>query len=249
MYPKLSKSTQARESDPKRDGLILDHLPQVKLIASRIHDKLPGSVCLDDLISAGVLGLIDAVDHFDPSLNVKLKTYAEHKIRGAILDSLRSLDWAPRNKRRKSKLIEAAITAAEKKLQRSPVEEEVAAELSVTLEEYRQWLVEIRGINLAPMEQRGPGQGEGTDVLRFVSDDEEQWPSHLFERAELTRLVAATIERLPEIERTIMTLYYHQELTLRQIARVVQLHETRVSQLKSQAVLRMRAALRAKWPT
>ena len=249
MYTKLSKSPQPRESDAERERLILEHLPQVKLIASRIHDKLPGSIVLDDLISAGVLGLIDAVDHFDRTLNVKLKTYAEHKIRGSILDSLRSLDWAPRNKRRKSKLIESAISAAEKKFQRAPTEEEVAEELEVSLEEYRRWLVEIRGINLAPMEQAGPGESEGTDVLRFVSDDEEHWPSNLFERSELSRLVVTAIERLPEIERTIITLYYHKELTLRQIAQIVHLHETRVSQLKSQAILRMRASLRAKWPT
>ena len=141
MYTKLSKNPESREHDSERDRLILEHLPQVKLIASRIHDKVPGSVVLDDLISAGVLGLIDAVDHFDRTLNVKLKTYAEHKIRGAILDSLRSLDWAPRNKRRKSKLIESAISKAENKLQRTPTEEEVAEELEVSLAEYRRWLV------------------------------------------------------------------------------------------------------------
>ena len=245
MYTKLSQTQETREGSSERERLILEHLPQVKLIASRIHDKLPGSV---DLISAGVLGLIDAVDHFDRSLNVKLKTYAEHKIRGAILDSLRSLDWAPRNKRRKSKLIESAISSAEKKLQRTPTEDEVAAELEITLREYRRWLVEIRGINLAPMEQARPGETEGSDVLRFVSDDEEQWPSNLFERSELSRLIATAIGRLPEIERNIVTLYYHKELTLRQIAQIVHLHETRVSQLKSQAILRMRASLRAKWP-
>lgn len=160
MYPKMSKSPDHGEPNPEREKRILEHLPQVKLVASRIHEKLPASVCLDDLVSAGVLGLIDAVDHFDPSLNVKLKTYAEHKIRGAILDSLRSLDWAPRNKRRKSKLIEAAITSAEKKLQRFPDEEEVAAELDIPLAEYRQWLVEIRGINLAPIEQGGPAKAK-----------------------------------------------------------------------------------------
>jgi RNA polymerase sigma factor for flagellar operon FliA len=249
MYPKLFKTAEERESNPGRESLILERLPQVKLIASRIHDKLPVSVCLDDLISAGVLGLIDAVDHFDPSLNVKLKTYAEHKIRGAILDSLRSLDWAPRNKRRKSKLIETAIISAERRLQRTAAEEEVSAELAISLKEYRQWLVEIRGINLVPMEQGGTGPGEGTDVLRFVSDEEDQWPSSLLERAELKRLVAEAIDRLPGVERTIVALYYQQELTLRQISRIVQLHETRVSQLKSQAVLRMRAALSGKWPT
>jgi RNA polymerase sigma factor for flagellar operon FliA len=249
MYPKLSAKSAKSAIGAERERLILEHLPQVKLIASRIHDKLPESVVLDDLISAGVLGLIDAVDHFNPDLNVKLKTYAEHKIRGAILDSLRSLDWAPRNKRRKSKMIEAAITEAEKKLHRSPTEEEVAAELDLTLEAYRRWLVEIRGINLAPMEQAGSGDHEGTDVLRFVSDDEDHWPSQLFERSELERLVASTIQHLPDIERTIITLYYHKELTLRQIAQIVQLHETRVSQLKSQAILRMRSVLRSKWPT
>ena len=248
-YTDASASPETREQDRDREQLILTHLPQVKLIASRIHDKLPESVCLDDLVSVGVLGLIEAVDKFDPSLNVKLKTYAEHKIRGAILDSLRSLDWAPRNKRRKAKLIEAAIQAGEKKLHRTPVEEEVAGELNISLEDYRRWLVEVRGINLAPIEQAGGPDGEGTDLLRFVSDSSEEWPSELFERAELERLVTQAIERLPEVERTIVTLYYHRELTLRQIAGIVHLHETRVSQLKSQAILRMRSTLRAKWPT
>ncbi len=160
-YTLAPASPEVREQDRDREQLILTHLPQVKLIASRIHDKLPESVCLDDLVSVGVLGLIEAVDKFDPSLNVKLKTYAEHKIRGAILDSLRSLDWAPRNKRRKAKLIEAAIQSGEKKLHRTPVEEEVAAELNVSLEDYRRWLVEVRGINLAPIEPtpRGPARG------------------------------------------------------------------------------------------
>ena len=248
MYPKASQSTELLERDLEREKLILDHLQQVKLIASRIHDKLPESVMLDDLVSAGVLGLIEAVDKFDASLNVKLKTYAEHKIRGAILDSLRSLDWAPRNKRRKAKLIEAAISAAEKTLKRTAVEEEVAQQLGVPIEEYHQWLVEVRGINLAPLEQGSPSDGEGTDLLRFIYDKDDEWPSQLFERSELEKLVALTIERLPEIERTIITLYYHKEMTLRQISRIVSLHETRVSQLKSQAILRMRSTLRAKWP-
>lgn len=241
-------TTEAAAAKPNRDELILEHLPQVKMIAARIHDRLPDSVCLDDLISAGVLGLIDAVDHFNASLNLKLKTYAEHKIRGAILDSLRSLDWAPRNKRKKAKMIEAAITAQEARLHRSPTEDEVAKQLEITLEEYRKWLVETRAVNLAPMEQGPTGDSEGSDVLRFVSGDDEQWPTTQFERAELRRLVASTVGHLPDVERTIITLYYTKELTLREIAKVVSLHETRVSQLKTQAILRLRSALRAKWP-
>jgi RNA polymerase sigma factor for flagellar operon FliA len=239
---------QLETPSAERDRLIIEHLPQVKLIASRIHDTVPNSVCLDDLVSAGVLGLIHAVDHFDRSMSVKLKTYAEHKIRGAILDSLRSLDWAPRNKRRKAKQIEQAISAAERRLHRAPSEDEVAAQLDISMNEYHRWLVETRGVNLAPIEQPGRGDGESTDVLRFVSDDEDHWPSNLFERSELSRLVDEAIERLPGVERTIVTLYYKQELTLRQISKVVHLHETRISQLKSQAVHRMRASLRAKWP-
>ena len=247
MYQKTAQATIVEGESPDRDEMILQHLPQVKLIASRIHDKLPDSVVLDDLISAGVLGLIDAVDHFDASMNVKLKTYAEHKIRGAILDSLRSLDWAPRNKRRKSKMIEAAISDLEKKLQRTPTEDEVAEHLQISLKEYRKWLVEIRGINLAPMEQSN-GDGETTDVLRFASGKDDEWPSVQFERSELSGWWPTPLSVFPEVERTIITLYYRKEFTLRQIAKVVSLHETRVSQLKSQAILRMRSAIKARWP-
>src|SRR5258708_6861172 len=127
-------------TDDERERLILEHLPQVRLIARRIQERLPENISLEDLVSTGVLGLISAIDNFDPAHNVKLKTYAEYKIRGAILDSLRGLDWAPRKKRRKAKKIEAAITAVEQRLQRAPTEEETAAQLAITMEEYHQWL-------------------------------------------------------------------------------------------------------------
>src|SRR5579883_1746857 len=139
-------------NERERERLILEHLPQVRLIARRIQERLPENIALEDLISTGVLGLISAIDNFDPSHNVKLKTYAEYKIRGAILDSLRGLDWAPRQKRRKTKQIEAAVSSAEQRLKRAPLEEEIAAELKLPLEEYRSWLVEIRGLNIASLE-------------------------------------------------------------------------------------------------
>lgn len=232
----------------QRERLILENLPQVKLIASRIHDKLPQSVALEDLISAGIIGLITAIDNFNPQLNVKLKTYAEYKIRGAILDSLRDLDWAPRNKRRKAKLIEAAILMAERKHARTPVEEEIAMELGITLDEYHEWLVQVRAVNLARLEHAGSGDGETIDALRFISDNEEDWPSSLLERAELEKLISTALDRMPRPERTILTLYYYEGLMLRQIAEVLQIHETRVSQLKSQAILRLRTFLRSRWP-
>src|SRR5215472_4093763 len=129
----------------ERERLILEHLPQVRLIARRIQERLPENISLEDLISTGVIGLISAIDNFDPAHNVKLKTYAEYKIRGAILDSLRGLDWAPRQKRRRAKQIEAAIASAEQRLKRSPHEEDIAQELGISIDEYHEWLVEIRG--------------------------------------------------------------------------------------------------------
>jgi len=234
-------------SADERDRLILENLPQVRLIARRIHDKLPESVSLDDLVSTGVVGLITAVDNFDPTQNVKLKTYAEYKIRGAILDSLRELDWAPRQKRKKAKQIEAAISVAEQRLHRTPTEDEVAGELSLSLDEYHGWLVEVRGVNIGSLEYAG-GEEEGRDMLQFVSDREEDWPSHLLERAELEKLLKSAIEKMPEVERNVLGLYYQNELTLREIATVMTLHESRVSQLKSQAVLRLRTYMERRWP-
>src|SRR3954451_4578607 len=147
-------------SESERERLILEHLPQVRLIARRIQERLPENVSLEDLVSTGVLGLISAIDNFNPAHNVKLKTYAEYKIRGAILDSLRGLDWAPRQKRRKSKQIEAAIAKAEQRLQGPATEEDIAAQLEITLEEYHGWLVEIRGLNLASLEYAAGDHGK-----------------------------------------------------------------------------------------
>jgi RNA polymerase sigma factor for flagellar operon FliA len=232
----------------ERERLILEHLPQVRLIARRIHERLPESVNLEDLVSTGILGLISAIDRFDPGQKVKLKTYAEYKIRGAILDSLRGLDWAPRQQRRRSKLIELAVANLEQHLHRAPTEDEIAGELGLSLDEYHEWLVEIRGLNVGSLEH-APGEEDGRDLLKFISDKQEDWPSHLLERAELKRVLAQAISRMPYIERTVLGLYYQQELTLREISRVVKLHESRVSQLKTQAIVRLRAFVRQKWPS
>jgi RNA polymerase sigma factor for flagellar operon FliA len=231
----------------ERERLILEHLPQVRLIARRIHERLPESVNIEDLISTGIVGLISAIDRFDPTHNVKLRTYAEYKIRGAILDSLRGLDWAPRQQRKRTKQIESAIAVIEQQLHRTPTEEEIAGQLQLTMEEYHGWLVEVQGVNLGSLESSSPEE-DGRDLLRFVSDNEEKWPSRLLERAELERLLASAIERMPQVERTILNLYYREELTLREIAKVVHLHESRVSQLKSQAILRLRTFIEKRWP-
>ncbi len=232
--------------DGERERLILEHLPQVRLIARRIQERLPENISLDDLVSTGVLGLISAIDNFDPRHNVKLKTYAEYKIRGAILDSLRNLDWAPRQKRRRAKQIEAAIAVAEQRLQRTPTEEEIASQLEISIDEYHDWLVEVRGLNVASLDY-GAGE-QGKDLLHYIPDENDNLPSTLLERSELERLLAEGIETIPAIERTVLSLYYQDELTLREIAEVVNLHESRISQLKSQAILRLRSRLSQQWP-
>ncbi|MBY0502879.1 MAG: FliA/WhiG family RNA polymerase sigma factor [Bryobacteraceae bacterium] len=231
----------------ERERRILEHLPQVRLIARRIHERLPESVSIDDLISTGIVGLISAIDRFDPIHQVKLKTYAEYKIRGAILDSLRGLDWAPRQQRKRAKQIEAAIAVAEQRLKRAPTEDEIAAQLGLSMTEYHEWLVDIRGVNLGSLEASS-GDEDGRDLLKYISDKEENWPSRLVERAELERLLVEAIDRMPPIEKTVLSLYYQEELTLREIAKMVNLHESRISQLKSQALLRLRTYLEKCWP-
>jgi RNA polymerase sigma factor for flagellar operon FliA len=231
----------------ERERLILEHLPQVRLIARRIQERLPENVALDDLISTGVVGLIAAIDNFDPGHKVKLRTYAEYKIRGAILDSLRGMDWAPRQKRRRAKQIEAAIAEAEHRLQRFPTEEETAAQLSISIEEYHSWLVDVRGLNISSLESFAGNQGK--DLLHYISGGLENLPSALLERAELDRMLALAINGIPGIEKAVLSLYYREEMTLREIAQIVKLHESRVSQLKSQAILRLRTYLAGRWPT
>jgi RNA polymerase sigma factor for flagellar operon FliA len=230
-----------------REKLILEHLPQVKLIARRIHERLPVSVALDDLISAGVVGLIAAIDRYDARHDVKLKTYAEYKIRGAILDSLRGLDWAPRQQRKRAKLIEAAISVLEQEHHRMPTEEEIAGQLQLSVADYQEWLSEVRGLTLGSLENAGTEE-DGCDLLRYLADSDEQWPSQIVERAELERLLAEAIERMPQLERTVLGLYYYEEMTLREIAKIVDLHESRISQLKSQAILRLRSYMQKRWP-
>jgi RNA polymerase sigma factor for flagellar operon FliA len=175
-----------------------------------------------------------------------LKTYAEYKIRGAILDSLRGLDWAPRQKRRQAKRIEAAISTAEQRLKRAPDEQEIAEELEISLEEYHEWLVEIRGLNIASLEYTTGEQGK--DLLHYLPDADDNLPSKVLEKSELQRLLAEGIDGIPKMERTVLGLYYQEELTLREIAQVVNLHESRISQLKSQAILRLRSHMAKQWP-
>lgn len=231
----------------EREELILEHLPQVNWIALRIQEKLPPGIELDDLISAGIVGLMAAVDNYDPSHNASLKTYAEYKIRGAILDSIRGLDGIPTHKRKRVKQVQQAIAKAERDLKRTPDEEEIAAELGIGLAEYQQWMVELRGVSLGSLDVIE--DGEEVSLLKFIGDDESESPAHIFERSELERLIADGINKMPENERLVLSLYYKEELNLREIASIMGLHITRISQLRAQGILRLRAFMEHKWPS
>jgi RNA polymerase sigma factor for flagellar operon FliA len=230
-----------------REMLIIEHLPQVRLIARRIHERLPGHVSLEDLISNGTLGLISAIDNFDPHQKVKLKTYAEYRIRGAILDGLRGMDWAPRGRRKLSRQIESAIAASEQRLGRVPTEEEIAVELEISVEEYREWLVDTDNLQIGDLEFSSV-EGDGYNILKYVSDSEDRLPSRIVERSALEALLASQISRMPKIERTVLSLYFYEEMSLKEIGQIMDLHVSRISQLKTQAILRLRCVLQKRWP-
>ncbi len=234
-------------SPEERERLIIEHLPQVRLIARKIHERLPDSIVLDDLLSAGVVGLIQAIDNFDPRQNVKLRTYAEFRIRGAILDSLRDTDWAPRMKRRLARELEEAVSKAEQRFGRTPDEAEIAAELGISVEIYRQRLGEVAGLDIGELEFVRD-ERENPVLMKYVSTPDGESPAQQLERSELEKLVAGCIDGIPKIERTVLSLYFHEELTLKEIGEVMGLHYSRVSQIKSQAILRLRNAIGRRWP-
>jgi RNA polymerase sigma factor for flagellar operon FliA len=211
----------------------------VRLIARRIHERLPGHVSLEDLISHGTIGLISAIDNFDPQQKVKLKTYAEYRIRGAILDGLRGMDWAPRGRRKLSRQIENAISSSEQRLGRVPSEEEIASELSISVEEYREWLVDTENLQIGDLEFAS-ADGDGYNMLKYISDEESRQPSRIVERSALEALLASQISRMPKIERNVLSLYFYEEMSLKEIGQIMDLHVSRISQLKTQAILRLR---------
>ena len=232
----------------ERDRLILENLPHVRWVAMRIHEKIGSAVSLEDLVSSGVIGLINAVDSYDPKFNVKLKTYAEHRIRGAILDSIRGLDGIPVHKRKRLKDVEAAIASAEQRLQRVPGEEEIASEMNIPLAEYQELLAELRGVSLGSLDEIADGFSE-SKLLRYVAHDEENLPTRILERAELEKLIQDGLDKMPKVERLVLDLYYRQGQNIREIAPILDLHITRISQIKAQAVLRLRTFIERRWPT
>jgi RNA polymerase sigma factor for flagellar operon FliA len=231
-------------NDPEeRERLLLEHLPQVRHIARRIHDRLPAQVPLDDLIHAGVVGLIDAVGKFDPGKNVQLKSYAKFRIRGAILDSLREMDWGPRHLRRQARRIEDAHRDLKLRLGRVGSEPELAAELGMSLEKFQRLLGELRGLDLGSLQVEDTDSNSAENVVRYRSGGADKDPFFLCLRGEMNSLVGSALENLDEKERQVMNLYYLEELTMREVGAVLGVGESRVSQIHSVALVRLRARL------
>lgn len=227
----------------ERERLLLEHLPQVKFIARRIHDRLPSQVPLDDLIHAGVIGLIDAVEKFDPNKNVQLRSYAKFRIRGAILDSLRAMDWSPRHLRRQARRIEEAHRGLKLRLGRAASESELAAELGMKLEDFQHVLGELRGLDLGSLQAESIDPQSEEEAVSYRAGGNEKDPFFLCLHGEIRSHIATALEDLDEKEKQVVTLYYLEELTMKEVGAVLGVGESRVSQIHSAAMVRLRARL------
>jgi RNA polymerase sigma factor FliA len=225
-----------------RDMLLMEHLPTVRYLARRIHERLPQHVELDDLVSAGVVGLIDAFSKFDHKKKVQFKSYAQFRIRGAILDSLRTLDWSPRELRRKGRAVEEAIRAVTQRVGRAPSEQEIAREMELTLAEYQALLGDLKGLEIGSLHMER-SEDSGDEELAYVPGAPEDDPLFRCLKGEMKQRLADAIDELPEKERMVLTLYYYEELTMKEIGLTLGVVESRVSQIHSSAVLRLRASL------
>jgi RNA polymerase sigma factor for flagellar operon FliA len=228
-----------------RDKLIVEYSPLIKYIAQKIAARLPANIELDDLISSGVIGLMDAIEKYDSSRDNKFKTYAEFRIRGAILDELRAQDWVPRSVREKAKQLERIYTKIEQTKGRQATEEEVCAELGVSAEEFHDMLNQVRSVSLLSYDDVSNFSKADKRALHGSGEGGSKAPTPYSEvtLATIKKTVADAIQVLPEKQRLVLSLYYYEDLNLKEIGRVLDVTESRVSQLHTQAILRLKAKL------
>jgi len=230
-----------------RDELILNFSPLVKYVAGRLASSLPQTVDTADLISYGVFGLIDAIEKYDLERAIKFETYAIARIKGAIIDELRAMDWVPRSVRSRAREIEAAYIQLENEHKRVPSDTEVAAKIGVTPKEFQDILTKLSYTSVVSFEELwvGGDREDGQSALGTIKDETADDPVSVFESSEIKGILADAIERLPEREKTVIALYYYEGLTLKEIGQVLGVTESRVSQLHTKSVLRLRARLHA----
>ena len=233
-------------NETERNALILEYAPLVKLLANRLAMRVPPSVSLDDLTSAGIMGLLDAVDRFDPARAVKFKTYAEFRIRGAMLDELRNMDWVPRSTRKKIHDMEKAIVSVESKTNRPANDEEIALEMGVELNTYYSILNMAKGIELLSLDGYIKDDRNNSDSKKsfksLIQGDDDPTNHVMF--SELKFVIAKAIRALSKKEQMVISLYYYDELTLREIGEVMGLTESRISQIHTKAVIKLRSKLK-----
>lgn len=228
----------------ERDRLLMENLPEVHYIAKRIHDRLPPHVLLEDLVNAGVVGLLEAIRNFDSTRGVQVKTYAKIRIHGAILDSLRGMDWGPRSVRRHGRELEEAHRRLRARLERAPSEEELTEEMGISLEDLQHLLSDLRGLNLGSIQAIEEESGGGENVFKYTPNAPDKDPYFLCLQSELRDCLAKAIEELPERERQLLALYYNEELTMKEVGSVLGIGEGRVSQIHSAAMARLRVRMR-----
>jgi RNA polymerase sigma factor for flagellar operon FliA len=240
-YPPAAAGAPNLNSEQER--VLLEHLPIVRFLARRIHERLPQHVDIEDLVSAGVVGLMDAFQKFDPGKKVQFRSYAQFRIRGAILDSLRTLDWSPRELRRKGRAVEEAIRVLTARAGRAPGEAEVAVEMGLALEDYQQLLGDLKGLEIGTLHMER-NEDSGEEELAYVPGRPEEDPLFRCLRGELEERLSEAIANLPDRERLVMTLYYYEEMTMREIGLALGVVESRVSQVHASAVVHLRSALK-----
>ena len=233
-------------SPQNSEQVIKEYAPMIKYVANRIALRLPPQIEVDDLISVGVLGLIDAIEKFDPHRGAKFKTYAEFRVRGAILDELRSMDWVPRSVRQKASSLDTVCQKLQAQMGRPPEDEEIAKEMGISIDELFETLNETQNMPMLSLEDLGISRDEGDtrsllDCLAGKADSDPQVQLRL---SELKGIIAKAIDTLPEKERLMVSLYYYEELTMKEIGEVLGITESRVSQIHSKAVFKLRTQLR-----
>lgn len=241
-YKEEPKKISAQE----KDKLIIEYSPLIKFIAQKIAARLPSSIELDDLMSAGVIGLMDAIDKYDPTRDNKFKTYAEFRIRGAILDELRAQDWVPRSVRDKAKLLDRTIQQLEASLGRSATDEEICDKLQISMDEFHDLINQVRPVSLISIDDNTTfNNNDKKSILNLLESCKLANPHNQLTIKSIKEVVASAIEELPEKQRLVLSLYYYEDLNLKEIGQVLEVTESRVSQLHAQAVTRLRAKLTA----
>nr|MBI3612531.1 FliA/WhiG family RNA polymerase sigma factor [Nitrospirota bacterium] len=246
MNPVLdSKASKPVASEAERERVIREFAPIVKAMAHRLAFRLPAHLDADDLISVGVIGLMDALEKYDPSREAKFKTYAEFRIRGAMLDEIRSMDWVPRSVHERIGLLQKTHVELQKKYGRPPTDEEVANALNLSLTELDDFLTRSQGAVLLSIQDLGSQEADGHGILRMLVDRQHPDPLSTVINDNIREIIGKAIEQLAEKERLVLTLYYYEELTMKEIGGLLKVTESRVCQIHAKAILRLKAKLQS----